>query len=636
MENSIKIFVTYKDKHKIIETDIIKPIQTGRAIAAEAFEGMIGDDTGENISEKNPKYSEISAQYWVWKNYDKIGNPDYVGFMHYRRHFIFNDEHLSPNIIGCVEFENFNEDYVRKISLNDKDIANFVSGNDIIVCSKIMLRKIEFLKNKKDLTRNAYTENCHLQSADYDLMLETVVKFFPEYRSVINKLPDLEYNHWYNMFVMKKEIFFEYNNFLFTILSELEKQIDMSLYCNDAIRTLGYLSERLLTIFIEKKREEKKCKIKETPITFLKNVEEISHVKCDSNTINIVMSSSDFYTPYLSTALESLKEHLNCAYKYKVYILTRDISKRNKNILLENYTTENLSLEFINMNFFNYNFKVLPHITIETYFRMLIPQLFTSENNLIFIDSDTLILSDLVELHKMTLDKPIAAAKDYIMQCLVTSKKQSKYLKEKLKIKNLFDYFNAGIMVYNLNLFTKEKGDKIKDLLLKNNYEFLDQDPFNIVFEDDYKELDFKWNYTPMVEYEEFKKYIPHFSTEEVKKAEESPEIIHYNGILKPWSNPEKEKSEHWWIYARKTPFYEEILKRMAMSAIPMPPPPRKHASNQRLRQILEIQNLAKLRFQRNPHKILSQKTYLQSQNQRTKIVNLSPYILRDLILDTA
>lgn len=49
-EKDIKIFVTYKDKHKIIETDIIKPIQTGRAIADEAFEGMIGDDTGENIS----------------------------------------------------------------------------------------------------------------------------------------------------------------------------------------------------------------------------------------------------------------------------------------------------------------------------------------------------------------------------------------------------------------------------------------------------------------------------------------------------------------------------------------------------------------------------------------------------------
>ena len=61
-EKDIKIFVTYKDKHKIIETDIIKPIQTGRAIADEAFEGMIGDDTGENISAENP-YSLLQKAF---------------------------------------------------------------------------------------------------------------------------------------------------------------------------------------------------------------------------------------------------------------------------------------------------------------------------------------------------------------------------------------------------------------------------------------------------------------------------------------------------------------------------------------------------------------------------------------------
>ena len=89
--SNIKIFITYKDRHTVIESSILTPIQTGRAVASEVFKDMIGDDTGENISSRNDKYSELSAMYWVWKNYNKIGNPEYVGFMHYRRQFVFNE-----------------------------------------------------------------------------------------------------------------------------------------------------------------------------------------------------------------------------------------------------------------------------------------------------------------------------------------------------------------------------------------------------------------------------------------------------------------------------------------------------------------------------------------------------------------
>lgn len=52
---------------------------------------MIGDDTGDNISALNDSYNEMTALYWAWKNYDKLGNPDYIGLMHYRRHFVLNE-----------------------------------------------------------------------------------------------------------------------------------------------------------------------------------------------------------------------------------------------------------------------------------------------------------------------------------------------------------------------------------------------------------------------------------------------------------------------------------------------------------------------------------------------------------------
>ncbi|EAQ58275.1 putative glycosyl transferase [Campylobacter jejuni subsp. jejuni 260.94] len=52
-------------------------------------ENTIGDDTGDNISDKNRFINEFSAIYWAWKNYNQLENPDYIGFMHYRRLFYF-------------------------------------------------------------------------------------------------------------------------------------------------------------------------------------------------------------------------------------------------------------------------------------------------------------------------------------------------------------------------------------------------------------------------------------------------------------------------------------------------------------------------------------------------------------------
>ena len=85
-----KILISYHDEHSLIKSDILQPIQTGCANASKLFDGMLRDDDGENISEHNPKYNELSAQYWAWKNYDKFDNPDYIGFWHYRRVLNFN------------------------------------------------------------------------------------------------------------------------------------------------------------------------------------------------------------------------------------------------------------------------------------------------------------------------------------------------------------------------------------------------------------------------------------------------------------------------------------------------------------------------------------------------------------------
>ena len=73
---NIKIFVSAHKQATFPEGDSIIPVQVGAANAATRFTNTLHDDEGENISMKNPRYCELTTQYWAWKNED----ADYYGF----------------------------------------------------------------------------------------------------------------------------------------------------------------------------------------------------------------------------------------------------------------------------------------------------------------------------------------------------------------------------------------------------------------------------------------------------------------------------------------------------------------------------------------------------------------------------
>ena len=133
-DTKIKLLVCYHKPSELLKDEIFTPIHVGRALAkkrmdtkSESYQWMmknlIGDDTGENISEKNGSYNEMTALYWAWKNYKELGDPDYIGLMHYRRHFI-----LQEGEIDVVHFDQMGEHYFDQIHYSPEKMKKLVKG----------------------------------------------------------------------------------------------------------------------------------------------------------------------------------------------------------------------------------------------------------------------------------------------------------------------------------------------------------------------------------------------------------------------------------------------------------------------------------------------------------------------------
>ena len=96
-ECKTKILVVTHKPDKVYSDNVYIPIQVGKVLS-HCDLGFQGDDTGDNISEKNPIYCELTAQYWAWKN---LKDVEYIGLCHYRRYF--KTKYTEDNVIPLLQ-----------------------------------------------------------------------------------------------------------------------------------------------------------------------------------------------------------------------------------------------------------------------------------------------------------------------------------------------------------------------------------------------------------------------------------------------------------------------------------------------------------------------------------------------------
>ena len=204
---SVRFYGDKKLENNYVFPEWVIPIQAGATLTNVRI-SHISDDVGDNISDRNGNYCELTALYWAWKNQSSY--EGYCGLFHYRR-------------------------YLR---ISDEDILRLQNNKVDVILPYPMMCEPNILEH----------HNRYISDYDWEMMLEVVRELCPEYYVVFDEIFEKKYMYNYNMFIARKEIFDEYCNWLFPILDGIhQKSQAKDIARND--RYIGYLGENLLTLY---------------------------------------------------------------------------------------------------------------------------------------------------------------------------------------------------------------------------------------------------------------------------------------------------------------------------------------------------------------------------------------------------
>lgn len=236
--NNTKILICCHKKTTLPKDDLFMPIQVGAEISDVNLDIQRDDKINgmecDNISSKNKSFCELTALYWAWKNIKKLyPNLDYIGINHYRRYFDFNKKSFADSII-------YPEHEVLNYKININKIERILLKNDLII-SKNKIYPYSLFVN--------YSV-CHY-SDDFYTLQKVIDEKYNDYSNsfrrvcfVNNKISP------YNLMIMSWKDFDNYCSWLFDILFECEKRINISNYSSIQKRIFGYMAERLLNVWI--------------------------------------------------------------------------------------------------------------------------------------------------------------------------------------------------------------------------------------------------------------------------------------------------------------------------------------------------------------------------------------------------
>lgn len=577
--NRIKIFVSAHKPAMFPTAASIIPIQVGAENAATLFENTLHDNEGENISALNPMYCELTAQYWAWKNAD----ADYYGFCHYRRYFDFTNVEHRENDYGEIIDTYIDERTITEYGLDDESIAHAVEGWDVITSPRNDVRRIGGFSTLKE----HWDADEHLRLKDLRHMYDILCARHPDYRQDADAVLNGREAAFCNMFIMRKDIFFAYNEWLFPLLKEFADTSDFSTADVQTLRTVGHLSERLLNMFlVHQQRIGAQWRVKELQcVHFLhpEPAEELAPLDVNPRfTVPVVFAADDGYVPMLTTTIQSMLANANPERHYDIIVLERDISEQNKrNITLFLSRYANATIRFHDVSRAIAEFHLTtnnPHISVETYYRFIIQDALPFYTKILYLDCDLVVNGDIAELYDTNLgNAAIGAIRDidFLGNLNMKNAERREYVDRVLHMSNPYGYFQAGVLVMNLDRMREiHTVHEWLEIASRPDFIYNDQDILNMECEGEVAYLDYAWNvmHDCAGRVQGVFAFAPATVYQGYLQSRTAPKIVHYAGFDKPWKNPWCDFGPLYWQYAQQTPFAPQMMAILAGLEKPKPP----------------------------------------------------------------
>ena len=261
-EAHLEIYTFFYKTAPVIAGDLpYLPMMAGNALVQNS--DLLGDDTGDTISEKNRYYSELTGIYWVWKN----TRQDIVGSVHYRRFLTQKDEPLPHRIkrffyyFAGLQKKRFGLIYTKNIALfkprilTEDEILDLLQTHDLILPQR---RKLKYT------VRRHYAR--YHNPSDLELIEAIINERCPEYLNALQQVLDGKRLYANNMFIMKRPDFDRCMSWLFDLLFEFERRIKLSDYQGYQERIMGFMAERLFNVWFA----HENLRIKELPVIYFK------------------------------------------------------------------------------------------------------------------------------------------------------------------------------------------------------------------------------------------------------------------------------------------------------------------------------------------------------------------------------
>lgn len=251
--SDIRIIIATTKKYRMPEDEVYLPLHVGAALRGKGDLDYTTDATGDNISDKNASYCELTGLYWAWKNLD----CDVLGMVHYRRYFASPDRERLKN--AQTPFDRI---------LTGREVSSLMKRYSLILPTK-----------RHYVIETLQSHYAHTHYEEQLLSTRVIIeRMYPEYLACFDRVMKKTSGHMFNMLIARRDILGRYCSWLFPILEELEDFMSVEELSSYQERYIGRIAELIFNVWLEYELEKKTIKrsdILELPVVYAERVDWI-------------------------------------------------------------------------------------------------------------------------------------------------------------------------------------------------------------------------------------------------------------------------------------------------------------------------------------------------------------------------